>query len=186
MNIIGKKIILRAIEPDDMDMLQDMVNDPDIETSVVGWSFPVSKADQIRWYENILNDKSTLRFIIETKSDREAIGMIYFAEIDWKNRSAETGIKLKKNAPKRQGYATDAVTTLWQYAFFELQLNRLSFLIMEYNEASIGLHEKCGAVREGIKRNAVYKGGKYHNQYYYGVLKENFEEIKNGLNGDEN
>lgn len=178
MNIIGKKTFLRAIEPEDLDILREIINDPEIEKTVSGWSFPISKIEQIRWYENIIGDKQSSRFIIETKETQEPIGMIYLSEIDWKNRDADTGIKLKRNAPKRQGYATDAVFALCEYAFNELQLNRISLKILENNNASIRLYEKCGAVCEGTKIKAIYKQGKYHNQFYYGITKDSFDKVK--------
>lgn len=174
MNIYGSKVILRSMEPEDMDMLQEMINDPDIEGMVGGWSYPVSRYEQMKWYESVVCDKQNLRFIIEEKNTREALGMMGLMEIDWKNRTAESAIKLKKDAPKRQGYATDAEFTLMQFAFESMQLHRLSAEILEYNTASIALHEKCGARREGLKREAVFKKGKYHNVVCYGVFYEDF------------
>ncbi len=36
MNVYGKKIYLRAMEPDDMEMYRDMINNPDIEKMLGG------------------------------------------------------------------------------------------------------------------------------------------------------
>lgn len=174
MNIYGEKVMLRAMEPEDMEMLREAVNDPEIEHMIGGWSFPVSKLEQMQWYERIVIDKRNLRFIIEVLDTGDAIGMCSLTEIDWKNRSAVTAIKLKKSAPKRKGYASDALFSLMQYAFEELQFYRLSCEIMEYNSASIALHKRCGALQEGLKRGAVYKNGNYHNVICYGVLYEDF------------
>ena len=67
MNIYGKKVILRAMEIEDCELVREMFNDPEIEDLVVGWSFPLSKYSQKKWYEEHYNDKN-FRFIIETKS----------------------------------------------------------------------------------------------------------------------
>lgn len=176
MNIYGKKVVLRAIEPEDMPLLYEMINDPDIEAKVGGWSFPISRAEQQNWYEVTLKDKENHRFIIETrdKAENQSIGMIYISYIDWKNRNADIGIKLTSSAPKRKGYATDAVVALLSFAFQELQLNRANLKILSDNIASIGLFEKCGAQREGVSRCTVYKNGKYIDQYYYGILRLDF------------
>ena len=180
MNIIGKKVILRALEPEDMELLRDTINDPEIEQRVIGWSFPVSKVEQMRWYERTLEDKSNRRFVIEAidESVNCPIGVVYLTDIDWKNRIASTGIKIFKNSLRRNGYATDALRALHSYAFNELQLHRIQFRILCDNAASIGLHEKCGAKREGVMREAIFKGGKYLDVYMYGLLKSDFEEAQ--------
>ncbi|EJT6568307.1 hypothetical protein N2W51_003251, partial [Clostridium perfringens] len=64
MNLYGNKIKLRALEPEDMEFLRETVNDPEIEKLVGGWSFPISKKQQMDWYEKIINDKTSLRFAI--------------------------------------------------------------------------------------------------------------------------
>lgn len=175
MNIYGKKVLLRAMEPEDMEMLREMINDPEIERMVGGWSFPVSKHEQMRWYERVIDDKRNLRFIIEDIATRTAVGMISLTDIDWKNREAVYAIKLRSDAPKQQGYASDSEFTLMRFVFEELQLHRLSSEVLEYNLPSIIMTEKCGAQREGLKRSAVYKDGAYHNVICYGVLYEDFQ-----------
>ena len=46
MKLVGKKVTLRAVEQEDLEMLRELTNDPDFERMAVGWSFPISKAQQ--------------------------------------------------------------------------------------------------------------------------------------------
>lgn len=181
MNLYGEKVMLRAMEPEDMEMLRDMVNDPEIERMIGGWSFPVSKTGQMQWYERVVGDQRNLRFVIEIQKTGEAIGLITLTDIDWKNRTAFHGIKLRSDAPKGQGYATDAVMTLEWYAFEQLQLRRIDGACLVYNEASQRLYEKCGVKVEGIRRCAVFKDGQYFDQQYTGVIQEDYFEAKKKL-----
>lgn len=181
MNIYGQKVILRAMEPEDMEMLREMTNDPEIERMVGGWSFPISKVEQTKWYENAVTDKRNLRFIIEVRETQEPIGMLNLVDIDWKNRSAFHGIKMKNDAPKGKGYATDAVMALEWYAFEELQLNRLDGSCIVYNIASQKLYDKCGFKVEGIRRKAIYREGQYFDQQYTGILREDYLKAKESL-----
>lgn len=174
MNLYGKKVMLRAMEPEDMEMLREMVNDPEIEHMIGGWSFPVSKQGQLQWYEKVVTDNQSLRLTIELLETGEAVGLIILNGINWKDREVTSAIKLKRDAPKRMGYASDAEFTLMQYVFEELHLHRISVEVMEYNTPSILMHEKCGAQREGLKRAAVYKNGAYHNVICYGILYRDF------------
>ena len=67
MNITGNNVVLRALEPEDMPYLLDMINDPEMEYMVVGWSFPNSKKQQDDWYSRIVGDQKNFRFAIELK-----------------------------------------------------------------------------------------------------------------------
>lgn len=182
MNIIGKKIYLRAMEPEDMEMYREMANDPDTEKMVEGWSFPISKLEQRNWYEHVISDKSNLRFTIVLKESEEPAGMVNLVDIDWKNRSAFHGIKLSATGPKGKGIGTDAVMTIMQYAFEELQLNRLDGGWIEYNQPSLKLYKKCGWSVEGCKKRGVFKRGQFYDIYFGGILVEDYYEAKKRLN----
>lgn len=176
MNLKGEKVLLRAIEKEDMEFLREMINDEEMEKNVVGWSFPVSKYEQEKWFESQMLNKNNLRFIIELEGKR--IGLATITNIDWKNRKACHGIKLYGEDIKRKGLGTDAVVTIMKYAFEELQINKLYSTILEYNEASLRLFEKCGWEREGILKESVYKNNKYVNEIVIGILKEQYENKK--------
>jgi len=183
VNLIGERILLRALEPEDMEMLRDTVNDPEIERMVVGWSFPVSRAQQLEWYERVKKDRDHLRLAIEIKETGEAIGLATLGPIDWKNRKAFHGIKLKSDAPKGQGYATEAVFLIMKYAFEELQLNRLDGSILEYNVPSQRLYEKCGWKVEGRVRQSVFKGNAFHDQITVGILRDEYFSLVKAKEG---
>ena len=123
MNICGNKVILRALEPSDMPYLREMINDPEMERMVIGWSFPVSEKQQMDWYNRVISDNKNFRFAIMYEG--KFVGISTLTRIDWKNRSADHGIKLCNDAPKGVGIGTDSVYATMKYAFEELQLNRL-------------------------------------------------------------
>lgn len=179
--IEGKQIFLRAMEPDDMECFRAMINDPAISHVVVGWSFPVSKYEQMKWYESAVHDKKNLRFTIVLKETGKAVGMVTLSALDWQNRSASHGIKLSSECPKGQGIATDAVMTLMKYAFEEMGLHRLNGGNIAYNKASEVLYLKCGWSIEGVKKEAIYRSGKYHDLLITGILEEDYYKAKERL-----
>jgi RimJ/RimL family protein N-acetyltransferase len=177
MNINGKIVTLRAIEEEDQELLREMVNDPEIEKMVGGYSFPVSKKQQKSWFESNGNSHNNLRLIIETKEDG-AIGFANIVNIDWKNRSAFHGIKIANKKFRSRGIGTDTVMSVMKYAFEELQLNRLDATIIKYNEPSRKLYcDKCGWTIEGTRRKGVYKLNEYHDELIVGILKEDYERL---------
>ena len=174
MNLKGKKVYLRAVEKEDMDFLREMINDPEMEKNVVGWSFPVSKYEQEKWYEIQSLNKNDIRYIIEINGNR--IGLITITNIDWKNRKACHGIKIFNDEVKKKGYGTDAVMTIMKYAFEELQLNKLYSTILEYNIPSLNLYKKCGWTIDGVLRESTFKGNHYVNEMAVSILKKDYEE----------
>lgn len=181
MNIKGNKVILRFVEPSDLELIREMSNDPEIEEMVGGWSYPCAKQHQIEWYDRILHDNNNFRFAIEY--DCKFVGIATLTNIDIKYRSALHGIRLINQAPKGVGIGTDAVFAIMRYSFEELQLNRLYSRIISYNKASWALYQKCGWKTEGCYRQSVFKNNEYHDEYPVAILKEEyFEWKKNYLN----
>lgn len=173
MNIKGKKVTLRAMELSDCDMIREMFNNPDMEDLVIGWAFPISDYYQKKWFEAHFNDNLNFRFVIETQKEGP-LGIATLTDIDWKNRTAEHGIKLANKEDRSKGIGTDAVMAVMRYAFDELGLNRLNGGWFPENRASSGLYRKCGWVEEGIRRRCVYKRGAYRDFVIAGILAEEY------------
>lgn len=159
MNIIGKLVTLRAIELSDCEMLRSLMNDPEIEYMLGGWSFPVSTDEQEQWCQNLSASKDTLRVIIEAEST--TIGTAVLSDIDYKNGTAQIHIKLMPGDNRHKGYGSDTVNTLVRYAFHELRLHCVYAHVNEHNEPSQRLFHKCGFQQEGILRDRIYKDGRY-------------------------
>ncbi len=176
MNIKGKIVTLRAVDYEDMELMRGMLNDPEMEKLVIGWSFPVSATEQEKWFASAIQDKNNLRFVIETLNDG-AIGIATLSGIDWKNRRATHGIKLINRRTRQKGVGTDTVMAIMRYAFDELNLNRLDGSWFEDNIPSQKLYTKCGWSVEGCKRDYIYKNGHYRNLIIVGILKTDYEHL---------
>jgi len=168
--IYGEKILLRAVEEADNQLLLSLINDPDTEMMLGGSSWPVSEAEQLKWFEHQERSRDVLRCIVALKEDGKAIGTIILSDIDQKNATGHIHIKMSKDGGRGKGYGTDAVNTMVQYAFEELRLNCIYANILSYNEASIKLFERCGFKRDGVLRQRVYKKGKFIDLLAYSRL----------------
>lgn len=167
MIIYGESIVLRAVEESDNAMLLSLINDPDTEMMLGGSSWPVSEAEQLKWFEHQERSRDVLRCIVALKEDGRAIGTIILSDIDQKNATGHIHIKMSKDGGRGKGYATDAVNTMVQYAFEELRLNCIYANILSYNKASIKLFERCGCKRDGILRQRVFKKGRFVDMLAY-------------------
>lgn len=175
MNIVGKKVVLRAMEKSDLELVREMLNDRELEHLVIGWSFPISAYQQEKWYEVHSGDQRNLRFMIDTEDG--VVGLATLVDIDWKNRRARHGIKIMNPNNRGKGIGKDTLMALMRYAFDELQLVRLDTSWFTDNTASKTLYTKCGWKEEGLKRNYIYQNGSYKDVMMTGILAEDYYKL---------
>jgi RimJ/RimL family protein N-acetyltransferase len=177
MNIIGERIALRAVEERDLPSLQRWANDPEIQSMLGGWHFPISEKDQRKWFEALTFNSVNQRFAIEARGEG-LIGTANIVSIDWQNRTAFHGMLLGEKSAHGKGYAQEVVKKIMQYSFEELGLERLDTDIIEYNEPSIRLYtEKCGWKVEGVRRSWYFRKGKRWDKIIVGVSREDYHEL---------
>lgn len=169
--IVGEKIILRAVERSDKDILRNLINDSDTEYLLGGWSFPISDFIQEEWMKSLKPNPHILRCMIEEKKDKKTLGTVILSDIDYKNGTAEVHIKLMGDY-RGMGYGTDTLKAVVVYSFHELRLQCIYACVNEYNIASQKSIEKIGFQMEGKLRKRIYKRGTYHDLMVYSVLRE--------------
>lgn len=178
MNILGKHVLIRAIEELDLDLLFTWANDPDIWYQLDGWHFPTNRASMQSWFKDIMKDTLNQRFAIEAK-DMGLIGTISLGDIDWKNNHGLIGIILGPKDLRGKGYAVDAMMAIERYAFEELHFSRLDGTIIEYNETSSHFVAKCGWKEEGRQRNWYFRRNRYWDRILVGITRDDyFDHIK--------
>jgi len=72
------------------------------------------------------------------------------------------------------GYATEAVETILNYAFVDLDLHRITAGVATENINSIKLLERVGMQREGKLRKILPIRGEWWDNYHYAILEEDF------------
>jgi diamine N-acetyltransferase len=174
--LYGERIRLRAIEREDIPTFVRWLNDPEIGHYLLVYE-PLSKAKEERWFEAQLEAQDQFLFAIEALVDEEwvHIGNEGLHRLDWKNRTAVLGIVLGEKEYWGQGYGTDATRTMLRFAFEELGLHRVELDVFEFNARAIRCYEKTGFRREGTRRQALFRDGRYHDVYLMAILQEEFQ-----------
>lgn len=170
--IKGDKVVLRALELQDADVLHRWVNDPDV-VHHMGMRFPKSLHEEQRWLERDQDPTRELHLGIETPEGR-LIGSCGLHRIDLINREAALGIMLGEKYCWGQGYGTDAMLTLCGFAFSEMNLHRICLYVFDFNPRAIACYLKVGFVEEGRLRESTYKHGRYVDVLVMGLLEEEF------------
>lgn len=174
MNIKGKLVTLRAIEEDDLKLLNNWANDPEIQNLLGGWHFPTSMEDQKKWFSKLSANSLHQRFVIDT-DELGIIGTANIVDIDWKNKNAFHGMLLGDKNIRGKGFGIDTVKAIMKYSFEELGLERLDGSIIEYNLASLKLYtEKCGWEIEGRKKKWYFRNNKFWDKIIVGITKDNY------------
>ena len=146
----SSKIKLRAVEPEDLDLMYLVENDTELwpygQTSVP-FSHYALKQYIAESSNDIFHDRQ-LRLVIETP-DGTSVGFVDLQNYEPQHHRAEVGIVVVPEK-QRQGIATEALRLLWMYVTVHLGIHQLYALVPESNEVSIALFAKCG-----YKRNAT-------------------------------
>ncbi|MDR2469906.1 MAG: GNAT family N-acetyltransferase [Tannerella sp.] len=136
---------LRALEPEDLDMLHTWENDTRL------WQYgstltPYSRFALKSYLEEARLDifqTKQLRLMIVRKPEGRAAGTIDLYDFDPANRRAGVGILVDED-DRRQGVASEALHLIRDYAFRFLGLKQLYAFVPERNEPSLKLFTRCG------------------------------------------
>ncbi|MCL6265639.1 GNAT family N-acetyltransferase [Flagellimonas myxillae] len=170
----GKNIYLRALEPKDLDFLYQLENDTSI-WEISGTLKPYSKKVLRLYLDNAhrdIYDVKQLRLCICAPDD-QCVGLIDLFDFDPKNKRAGMGVVIANPADRNKGWGAEAIEILCEYAFSTLDLHQLYANILEENEASIHLFVKLGFDHIGIKKEWVRTNKGFKNELMFQKINTN-------------
>lgn len=174
----GEQICLASI---------DHENDPQIESS---WTHdaeyirllgpdpvrPLSPAQVKKKYEaiekEIEEEKNSFYFTLRMRSDDRLIGFASLNWIEWNHGSGHIKLGIGSPQDRGQGYGSEALKLLLNFAFDELNLHRLSASVPEYNTTALHLFQKAGFQIEVRRRQALQRDGRCWDMLHLGLLRQ--------------
>ena len=162
---------LRALEPEDLDLLYTLENDPEL------WDTSESDAPYSRYMlKQYIAEGSSffssgeLRLVIEVRNNQtnrqETIGVIDFTNYSPQSSRAQIGIAILKKY-RHQGYGLQALKLMERLAEDRLHLHTLYSYVSVCNTASYRLFEKNGYCRIALLPEWFYHNGKYEDIYFF-------------------
>lgn len=164
----GPEVHLRAVEPDDLEMLYEWENDPEIwhlGNTLAPFSHFVLEQYLLNAQHDIYTNKQ-LRLMIDLNDAGNSIptiGSIDLFDFDPINHRAGVGILITA-AYRSKGYASEALGLLKNYAFTVLELHQLFANIETENKVSLALFNKQGFEKCGEKKDWLRHSGNWHNE----------------------
>jgi diamine N-acetyltransferase len=166
------KIKLRALEPEDLELLYKWENDESywiISNTVT----PFSRFTLKRYLENShrnIYEIGQLRLMIDIAAANKTIGTIDIFDFDSFHKRAGIGILIADEEERKKGYASMALTCLIEYCFSTLQMHQLYCNILSNNSESINLFKKIGFTEVGVKKEWIKTPEGYIDEYLFQLI----------------
>ena len=172
--MIGPNLLLRAMEPADIDIVFRWENDTRI------WHLgntlePFSRFAIEQFVLNTDKDIFTskqLRLMIDwhaSGSGTKTVGSIDLFDFDPLHKRAGIGILIDE--PFRQkGFALEALSLLIEYCFNTLYLHQLYCSIEQSNKESINLFAKAGFTACGNRKEWLFRNGQWTDELMFQLL----------------
>lgn len=172
MNNLGNDVvILRALEPDDLEFLFEVEND------ICFWEVsntqkPYSRYVLQQYLDNSHTDiyeAKQLRLVIVSKDDQKKIGLVDLFDFDPFHKRLGLGILILE-AYQQMGFASETINLVKDYAFKYFDLHQIYAHVPLTNKASLKLFEKSGFIRTCIQKDWLKLDGVYTDVALYQIF----------------
>jgi RimJ/RimL family protein N-acetyltransferase len=170
----GEKVILRAIEREDVKRLHELESNVDLTILAHGAWNPYSLAAAEKEWEKALTDEDMSRFVIV--ADDTVIGGCGLHSKSRRDGTAAVGISIFDPPYLSKGYGRDALRVLVDWGFRVQNYRRIWLDTLATNERAIRSYLACGFVQEGVLRQHYYANGEYHDAVVMGILRTEWEQ----------
>ena len=162
MNISDEMLMLRALEPTDLDVLYRWENDERLWL-VSSTITPFSRKqlwDYIENYDGDVFKNRQLRLMIQELSSGVSVGTIDLYDFDPVNSRASVGILIDEQF-RGMGLGAKAMKLFEKYCYRYLSLNQLVAIVALDNYESINLFETLGYRRVGVLKWWLKRGDEF-------------------------
>ena len=175
--LVGERVILRPVESSDAELLNQWCNDPEIRR-LTGEVSPSSMAETEAYIKRLTSSPDRAWFIIVDKHTGRAIGETGLLRMFPAWRTTDLSIILGEKDAWGQGFGTDAINLLMDYAFGALNFHRISIGVVGFNQSALAFYRKIGFREEGIQRDGYYCDHQYSDFVMMSILEDEFRALR--------
>lgn len=171
-----KSVYFRAFEESDAPLIHEWKNSDEINKLTIGLNKKTCFEEDLEWVKSRMHHQPYNAFWAICAIDTDKlIGWCSLTDIHYINSSACFGGIVIADKNYHNGFAwIETYLFVYEYAFERLGLNRV------YGESIAG-HEQSNLIvsllfseREGTKREAVFKNGRFYDVYFNALLKRDY------------
>ncbi len=134
---------------------------------------------QKEWFEKLSAADDFYYWVIHV--DGVPCGLINLSDIDTTNKRCTWGYYVAEKKLRSFELAIALEMSLYDYAFYQLGLNKMTGESLQINATAIKMHELCGCKTEGVLRRHILKNGTYHDVCSQSMLAEEWARIRNNF-----
>ena len=109
-------------------------------------------------------------FAITRPGDPTYLGEVVLMDIDAQSASAGFRIALARESLFGQGLGTAATQRVVDFGFDDIGLHRIELEVYSFNDRARHVYEALGFQVEGVKRDALWQGGGFHDAVLMSIL----------------
>src|SRR5690349_4622117 len=176
LRVKGRRVFLRYVRADDYGEMQTLFSES--RKFYKGLVDTPDTVEQFAAYAARNDSETNESFVICRNEDERIVGSINLSQIFRKGfQNAYLGYSLGVKYTG-QGYMTEAVELILQYAFKDLKLHRIEANVQPENTPSIAVLKRCGFTREGFSRKYLKIGGRWRDHERFAIIFEDWKSAR--------
>ena len=174
-------VYVRSFEEDDAVLIYKWLNDDKLKEFSVGVNRRFCMDEALDWVKARMRDnRSQIWWAICARDTGKMIGYTSIVDIHYVNSVAFGSGILIGDPDYRDGLAWLEICIFkLEYVFERLNLNRYEGAAITEHPLSVPLADALFYKTEGIKRQAVYKNGRYYDEACFALLRDEYFMHKN-------
>lgn len=173
----GDWVYLRPLVREDLGPIRRWSKDPELR-GLIGEIEPMSEAEAEAFFQRVQTGPDRLWFMVVRRSDDRPIGETGLLRMFPAWRTTDLSLMLGERDVWGQGYGTEAIRLLLDYAFGVLNMHRVSVGVVGFNERALRFYEKVGFLREGVQRDGYYYEGRFYDFVMMSILEDEYRALR--------
>ena len=168
-------VSIRRARPDDVDFLVALLTNDEVAPFLAAVR-PSGREELAALVDRSRDDPEAFGvFVIEVDGDRA--GTVEFERVNTRSRIASLGGLALHPSFRGRGIADQASRLVQRHLISELGFHRLQLEIYAFNERALAHAERSGFVREGVRRKAYRRDGRWVDGVLFGLVEEDLPPI---------
>lgn len=173
VHLRGERVQLVPLDKDlHLDNYVRWFNDPEV-TRYMLQVMPISRLAEAAFIDRLAEAQDAVVWAVHDENGRH-IGGTGLHGIDWRNRSATSGIVIGQKDAWGKGYGGEVMRVRTRWAFEDLGLHRIESECFAENVGSARCLARAGYRQVGVARQKRWRAGRWHDCILWEILDEDY------------